>query len=242
MAANDKAKSERILVVEDDRASRDLFTRLLAYEGYAVLTASDGAEGLERALVEGPDLVLLDLNLPRMDGLEVLRALQERRYNKPVILMTVFGSEEVIVEALRLGIRDYLAKPCSPEELYGAVERALAAGRLVEQRERLAQQEAALRAMQQLIVTVAHYVNNPLTEMALGTDALRGRIQDEDGLADDVVVQSTLALLETKIEEIAAVVRILQQPGALPSVDYLAGTPMFDIERYLQELLRGARG
>ena len=86
-----QTKSERILVVEDDKASRELFERLLHHVGYQVLTAFDGERGLELALVERPELTLLDLNLPRLTGLEVLRALQERRYSNPVILMTVFG-------------------------------------------------------------------------------------------------------------------------------------------------------
>lgn len=235
------ASKERILVIDDSETTQELFSQMLAYAGYTVLRAYDGEIGLEQALTEQPDLILLDLNLPRLSGLEVLRALQEQGYKRPVILMTVYGSEEVIVEALRLGVRDYLPKPCSREDLYEAVERALATDRWNRHQERLAQQEAVLQAMQQLIVTVAHYVNNPLTEMALGVDVLRDRMREIGGLSDDVIIQGTLALFEAKIEEIAAVVRVLQQPDLLPSTDYMAGTPMFDIESYLRELLQEHR-
>lgn len=241
MTAGSRTKAERILIIEDDKASRDFFARLLTYEGYTVLTAADGESGLSLALAERPDLILLDLNLPRMSGLEVLQELNKRQCSNPVILMTVFGSEEIVVEALRMGIRDYLPKPCAPEVLLEAIERALAARNWAIQREHIAQQEAALRAMQQLIVTVAHYVNNPLTEMALGVDALRDHLYNQPTLVHDKNIQSILSLLEAKIEQIAAVVRILQQPNILPSADYLAGTPMFDIEGYLQALLRESR-
>lgn len=88
----------------------------------------DGQRGLKRILSDKPDLVILDLNMPKMDGLEVLAALQERGVQVPVILTTFYGSEQVARQALRLGAVDYVVKPYDTQDMLQAVERAMAQG------------------------------------------------------------------------------------------------------------------
>jgi len=117
---------ETILIVEDRRESIvHLANNILKPNGYQVLTAMDGQRGLKRILADKPDLVILDLNLPKMDGLEVLKALQERRVTIPVILSTFYGSEQVAEQALRLGAVDYVVKPYRAEDMLRAIESAL---------------------------------------------------------------------------------------------------------------------
>jgi two-component system NtrC family sensor kinase len=129
---------ERILVIDDSQRIRSALREvILEPEGYRVLTAHDGQVGLERALREHPDLILLDVNMPRMTGLEVLEKLHEVRYEWPVILMTLHGSEEVAVQAFRLGARDYLRKPFKVEDVLACVRRALVESQLLRQREEL---------------------------------------------------------------------------------------------------------
>jgi len=103
---------ERILIIEDNE---DIVTfladNILHPHGYDTLISRDGQDGLQRALEETPDLILLDLNLPRMTGLEVLKVLQKRGSDIPVILMTFYGSEEIAVESFRLGVKNYIVKP-----------------------------------------------------------------------------------------------------------------------------------
>ena len=130
---------EKILVIDDSAQISDFLTEVLEPLGYTTRKAGNGKDGLAAALAGQPDLIMLDLNLPDMSGLEVLESLRRRDCQVPVIMMTLYGSEGVVVRALRLGVRDYLTKPFAMDELLAAVERALEEGRLRRERERLVQ-------------------------------------------------------------------------------------------------------
>lgn len=123
--ATDGSKPARILVVEDEpnmvAGLRDNFE----FEGYEVLTARDGVEGLERALQESPDLVVLDVMMPRMSGLEVCRQLRAKRASIPIIMLTARGQEVDKVVGLELGADDYVTKPFSIRELLARVKAIL---------------------------------------------------------------------------------------------------------------------
>src|SRR5215207_6949111 len=84
------------------------------------------------ALKHHPDLILLDLQMPRMNGIQVLKTLSSRQIDIPVVLMTFHGSEEIAVEVYRLGVRDYVKKPYTVEEMTGAIERSLTEVRLLQ--------------------------------------------------------------------------------------------------------------
>jgi two-component system NtrC family sensor kinase len=118
---------ETILIIEDRRENIvHLANNVLKPNGYKVLTAMDGQRGLRRALTEAPDLIIMDLKMPKMDGLEVLGALRERQNETPVILTTFYGSEQVADQAMRLGAAGYVIKPFTVTEMLEAVETALA--------------------------------------------------------------------------------------------------------------------
>lgn len=122
---------ERILVVDDSREIvKHLTEYLLPNLGYEALAAYDGREGLEMAREHTPDLVMLDLNLPEMTGMDVLQALAREASDVPVVLMTGYGSEKDAIEAFRLGIKDYLVKPFTIDEVGDTIERALLETRL----------------------------------------------------------------------------------------------------------------
>ena len=114
----------RVLVVEDDPTVAEVVTRYLEREGLAVETVGDGRVALERAAADWPDLVVLDLMLPGLDGLEVCRRLRARG-PVPVIMLTARGDEEDRVVGLELGADDYVAKPFSPRELTARVKAVL---------------------------------------------------------------------------------------------------------------------
>jgi CheY-like chemotaxis protein len=118
---------ETVLIVDDRRENIvHLANNVLKPNGYQVITAMDGQRGLKRILKDKPDLVILDLNMPKMDGLEVLAALHEQEIDIPVILTTFYGSEQVAEQALRLGAVNYIVKPYKVTDMLYAVEKALA--------------------------------------------------------------------------------------------------------------------
>jgi DNA-binding response OmpR family regulator/putative methionine-R-sulfoxide reductase with GAF domain len=131
---------ERILIIDDSARIAGFLTDVLKPLGYVLVTAATGKDGLARAMAEPLDLIMLDLNLPDMTGLQVLQSLRQRNCQSPVIMMTSYGSESVVIQALRLGVRDYLTKPFAMDELMPAIERALEEGRLRRDREHLVQE------------------------------------------------------------------------------------------------------
>src|SRR4051794_9273998 len=118
-------KPARIIVVEDEPAIRRGVADALRAVGYNVGEAADGVRGLSEASRPDSDLVLLDLMLPRMDGLAVLRELRQVRPAVPVIILTARGTEEDRVRGLKMGADDYVVKPFSARELLARVEAVL---------------------------------------------------------------------------------------------------------------------
>ncbi len=120
-------KPKLVLVVEDDADIRELLWRYLEKEKYQLLLAKDGEEGLERAEGQKPDLIILDLMLPKQDGLSVLRQLRKSEATAaiPVLILTAKGDEADRIVGLELGADDYVTKPFSPREVAARVKALL---------------------------------------------------------------------------------------------------------------------
>ncbi|MEI6076153.1 MAG: response regulator transcription factor [Verrucomicrobiota bacterium] len=116
---------ERILIIEDETPMRTALADLLAAEGYRPLTAADGESGLQRALVEKPDLILLDVMMPKLDGFTVCSELRRLANDVPVVMLTAKGQIEDRVNGLDVGADDYVVKPFSSEELLARVRALL---------------------------------------------------------------------------------------------------------------------
>ncbi|MDY6834068.1 MAG: response regulator transcription factor [Chloroflexota bacterium] len=116
--------SSRILVVEDDQTLLDVLKYNLNKEGYTISVAIDGVQGLEIALAEKPDLIVLDLMLPKMDGLEVCRVLR-RETTVPILMLTAKSEEIDKVVGLEIGADDYITKPFSMRELLARIRAML---------------------------------------------------------------------------------------------------------------------
>lgn len=106
----------KALVIDDDRVLADVIAFTLRREGCEVIQAYDGISGIERWENEQPDLVILDVNMPKMDGFEVCRRIRSKG-DTPIILLTVRGEEDDIVYGLEIGADDYIVKPFSPRQL-----------------------------------------------------------------------------------------------------------------------------
>ena len=151
----------KILIIEDEP---DMVLGLkdnFEFEGYEVLTAADGATGLERARSPKPDLVVLDIMLPKLSGLEVCKMLRGEGFDKPIIMLTARGQEIDKVVGLELGADDYVTKPFSPRELVSRVKANLRRARLEPDR------SAPLRAGEIEIDSVARTVRRGDEDLAL---------------------------------------------------------------------------
>jgi DNA-binding response OmpR family regulator len=136
---------ERILVVDDEQFIRELFADLLASEGYEVVSASNGREAIRLAALDTPHLVLLDANMPEMDGIETTRQLRSQREtcSVPIIMVTAF--EETRTEALHAGVDDFVTKPFNVADLLARVMAMLKVGHLEGDAERAAAYSHELR-------------------------------------------------------------------------------------------------
>ncbi len=174
----------KVLVIDDEEAARYGITRALTHQGYSIEEAADGIIALTAIQQFQPDVVVSDINMPGIDGLTLLRRLNEQREPPLVVLITAYGSERIAIEALRAGAHDYISKPFDVEELRLVVAGAIEKKRLL--RELAASQTARVHAeklasLGRLVAAVAHEINNPLGALLSSVDTIRraaARIQD----------------------------------------------------------------
>ncbi|MFL7792528.1 MAG: response regulator [Anaerolineae bacterium] len=216
-----------ILVIEDDfRIQEFLCDAVLTPAGYNVLTASDGQQGLERALAERPDVILLDLMLPRLSGLSVMRTLQKQNCNIPTIVLTAYSSEQEILKAFRLGAKDFLQKPFTVEDVWAAIEKALAEERLRQERENLTQ--ALAQANQRLQQQVQNWAT--LNDIA---KAISATLEEPEVFRR--VVQNITRILQI---EACSLLLVDQETDELEFVVTLKG----DMARYSNFKLKPGQG
>lgn len=117
---------KRVLVVDDEEDILQLFTELLQRWGYEAVTARNGVEALDKFRTQQIDLIVSDLKMPEMDGLELLQRIRSIDSRVPVLVLTGYPTVETAVKAIQEGAFDYLMKPVNPEELRFRIEKALA--------------------------------------------------------------------------------------------------------------------
>ena len=161
--------SARILVVDDQAANLRVVSMLLTRQGYEVIAADSGPRALELYDEHHPDLVLLDMMMPGMDGFEVLDALraQPEARKTPVVFVTAAHDRDLLLRAFDAGVVDYVTKPFLPEELLARVSAHVG---LKLTRDRL---ERVAREREELVNLVAHDLKNPLTSVLFASDVLR---------------------------------------------------------------------
>lgn len=125
--------NKAILIIDDEAGMRDMISRLFTDSGCQTATAPDGAAGLAAAKQDDYDLVILDMSLPKMSGLDVLNGIKENKPEIPVIMVTAYGSTQTAIEAMRLGAYDFIIKPFDLDELLMIAERALQQRRIIDE-------------------------------------------------------------------------------------------------------------
>jgi len=153
---------DKILIADDETDIALILKLQLEDAGYMTVRVKDGVEALEALAKEPFELLLLDIKMPRMDGLQVLKTVRESYSSMVVVMMTAHGSEEIAVQAMKEGALDYIAKPFSNDDMLKRVERAISYNRTLQDNQRLQEQlvaeqkktEAILQGMAELLVAV----------------------------------------------------------------------------------------
>jgi two-component system alkaline phosphatase synthesis response regulator PhoP len=219
-----------ILVVEDEKEIRDLLAHYLRKEGFAPILASDGEAALSQARREKPDLILLDILLPKVDGLEVLRMIRsdESIARTPIMMLTAKGDETDRVVGLELGADDYIPKPFSPREVVARIKAILRRSRPL-----TSEAEPAVLTYQDLQMDVARhevrYQGKPVTLTSkefrilqallsssgrvLSREAILSRVWGEDTHVIDRTIDVHVAKLRQKIPLLVKAIETIKDVG-----------------------------
>jgi response regulator RpfG family c-di-GMP phosphodiesterase len=175
----------RVLIVDDERFIRDILADFLGMEGYAVRTAEDGAAALNELRNTGYDIIISDLKMPRMGGIELLEQIQTAAPNALTVIMTGFGTVETAIDAMKRGAYDYILKPFKVEEVIHVVQRGLEKQRLAAENIRLKEAVSlykvseAIQASLSLEQVIATISDTALHE--LGADWVSTWLDDGEG-------------------------------------------------------------
>jgi two-component system, NtrC family, nitrogen regulation response regulator NtrX len=161
-----------VLVVDDERAIRDSLRMILEFEGYRVDEAASGSQALARVADRPPDAIVLDIKMPEMDGLELLKALRERGYDMPVLMISGHADIQTAVEATRRGAYDFFEKPLQRERVLVSLRNAIESFRLLAENSVLRQEPDELignaSAMRRLRETIEKAAPTPATVLVTG--------------------------------------------------------------------------
>jgi DNA-binding NtrC family response regulator len=218
--------AQRVLLVDDDPLVLAGFREILTREGYDIAAVFSGREAIEKLETDDFDVVLTDLLMPRVSGLDVLRSARERRPDCVVIVVTGYASVRSAVEALRLGAHDYIIKPCDEQELLFRVK--MGVERVHLHRELRAKELDAekMKAIAQTAVTVNDQINTPLNVILNSAEYIR--LKAETPSAE---VQQSLDFIGQEVNKIKTVIQKLAHIADPKIKEYSGGAIyMVDVE------------
>lgn len=218
---------KRILVIDDLPENVFLLQDRLETEGFEILTAYDGKSGINKAISELPDLILLDVMMPEMNGIEVCKTLVSNpsTVNIPIILVTAKSGAEDTKEGLEAGAFDYIKKPFNKVELLARVYSAL---KLSEAQKKYLEAEQK-NTFAATVVTANHKIKQPLTLMSLSLAALKREINKE--VISKEAVMKRLNYIDVAIKEIGDVLNQLNSIKKPVFSDYVKDIKMIDCEK-----------
>ena len=213
-------QGSRIMVVEDDAMQRILLANVLEVQGYDVVHAENGRQALDKLEVESVDLVISDIIMPEMDGLELCRRLKEHAetISIPIILVTSLGTSEDILKGIDAGANEFLTKPIEPKELALRVRNAIRARKLFERVEKNFQELKNLEAMRDSLVhMMVHDMRSVLTGILTTADFLQERISDRLTGIDKKLYGNILSSSTTLMEMVSTVLDVNRmEEGKMP--------------------------
>lgn len=185
--------TEKILIVDDEAPIRDLCARVLAKEGYAVDLAKDAKLSLDLLKEKSYNLVFVDLKLPGMDGIELLKRIKVERPATEVVIMTGYATIKTAVEAIKLGAYDYITKPFDIALLRLVTHRCLERQRLYDEISGLKEYD---KLKSEFVSNVSHELRTPLTSISGAVELLQKRIKNETGTKlSEVLVNNTRRMI-----------------------------------------------
>jgi len=217
---------KKILVVDDLPENVFMLQDRLENEGYNVISAYDGKTAIEKAISELPDLVLLDVMMPEMSGIEVLQALTANNETSyiPIILVTAKSSAEDVKAGLEAGAFDYIKKPFNRIELIARVNSAM---KLSDAHKLLVESEQK-NTYTATVVTTNHKIKQPLTLISLSSAAIKRELKKPEISADAILKR--LGYIETAIKEITDVLNHLNSIKKPIFSDYVKNIKMIDYD------------
>ncbi len=223
---------KRILVIDDLPENVFLLQDRLETEGYEILTAYDGKTGINKAISELPDLILLDVMMPEMNGIEVCKILVSNpsTVNIPIILVTAKAGADDTKEGLEAGAFDYVKKPFNKVELLARVNSAL---KLSEAQKKYLEAEQK-NTFSATVVTANHKIKQPLTLMSLSSAALKREI-NKDVISKEALLKR-VNYIDTAIKEISDVLNQLNAIKRPVFSDYVKNIKMIDCEDDIVEV------
>jgi two-component system, NtrC family, nitrogen regulation response regulator NtrX len=210
MPRSDNSYRASILVVDDEAAIRDSLRMILEYEGYRVEEAGSGSQALTRVAERAPDAVVLDIKMPEMDGLELLRAFRERGYDMPVLMISGHADVQTAVEATRRGAYDFFEKPLQRERVLLSLRNAVESWRLQAENRNLRPEPEELvgtsAVMRRLRETIEKAAPTPATvlvtgESGTGKELVARAIHRLSNRRDRTIVQVNCAAIPEELIE-----------------------------------------
>ena len=205
----------KILIVDDQFGDRELAKDILEDQGFRVETSSGGEEALEKLNNEQFDIVLTDLMMPEIDGLELVQRIKEKKYDTEVIVMTAYATVETATRAIKLGAYDYTVKPLDKHKIAVVISNCISAHKLSKEVKMLHQKMfniEKMSALSQLTASIAHQIRNPLFAIQSTAESLSEKYKQDKTLQESlnlIINNSRLAdeviynlLRTTKFDEI----------------------------------------
>jgi len=220
----DDKDSKTILVVDDNQDMVHLFKKILSIHGYKVISAGNGADALKIAFETPPDLILLDLAMPKMDGYAVCKQLKASNKTNmiPIIIVTCRDSMKEKIQGLETGADDYITKPIYYVELLTRIESLL---KIRELHQRLIKIQK-LETLAQVAVTVNHEINNPLCSISANAEMLRTTLENPD----EAILRKIDIILK-EVDRIKQVINKLSHATRVVSMEYISGVKMLDLDK-----------